>query len=186
MLFETAIVGAKVTCVMFEKKIIGIVIWNCYFGYNSYLCYVWRKICCYCYLKLLFWAQKLLVLCLVHNLLVLLFETAILSAKVSCVMFGKNFIGIVIWNCYFGYNSYLCNVWHNIYWYCYLKLPFLVLNLLVLLLETVRFLCTSQLCCYLKLLLLIQVTCVSFSTKFTGIVTGNSLCLAQKFTRASV
>ena len=58
--------------------------------------------------------QTLLVLYLVQNLLVLLFETAISVGKITCVMFGTKFTGIFIRNCYFGWKNYLCY---------YLKLP---------------------------------------------------------------
>jgi hypothetical protein len=56
---------------------------------------------------------------LVQHLLVL-FETAILGTKITCVIFGTKCFGIFISNCYF---------WYKIFWYCYLKLLFLVRKL---------------------------------------------------------
>jgi hypothetical protein len=63
VLFETAILGTKITCVRFGTEFTGIAI-----------------------VKLLICVQKLLVLYLIKKLLVLLFETVTFRTEVTCVI----------------------------------------------------------------------------------------------------
>jgi hypothetical protein len=82
---------------------------------------------------------------------------SILGTEFTCVIFGSKYLVLLLEAAIFG-TKFTCVSISN----C----PFLVHKSLVLLYETVTF--------------GTKVTCVTFSTKFTGVIPGNSLCLLPK------